>query len=180
MKSWGASRPTGDATGGFSIAELLAVLAILGIITAIAVSGVLGARDKARQAATMADMHHLAVAIAAYTIDHNFPPASTGDFADVASVLEPYHLNSAVPEIDHWRNLYDFVSAAEHYSLISYGKDGVDGADLTWDTRLEFDRDIVMVDGEFSYLVDISQQPDQNNGHHYGQDHGTGKPDGVP
>ena len=33
---------------------------------------------------------------------------------------------------------------------------------------------------EFRYLVDISQQPDQNNGHRYGKDHGTGKPDGVP
>ena len=136
---------------GFSLIEVLIVVVIIGIIATITVSQLLHARDKARQGATIADMRNLSTAIEAYTIDNTLPPSST-DFADAAELLKPYY-NERVPTLDHWGHSYDYSSTlGGKYSLTSFGKDGVDGAELTPTTRLEFDRDIVVANGEFPGL----------------------------
>ena len=118
---------------------------------AIAVSTLLNARDKARQGATISDMRNLSTAIEAYSVDYSFPPATMA-FSQVARLLEPYN-NHSVPVVDHWGHNYDYTRTGHQgYSLVSFGKDGVDGADLTPETRSEFNRDITMIDGKFPGL----------------------------
>ena len=139
------------AAAGFTLLELLVTTVVIGVIMAIIVSTLLQARDKSRQGATIADMRNIATAIEAYTVDNVIYP-STQPFPDLAELLRPYH-STHVPVDDHWGHRYTYVSLAENdYSLISLGRDGADGADLTPDTRREFDRDIVITNGEFPGL----------------------------
>ena len=136
---------------GFSLIEILIVVVVLGIIMSIVVSTLLNARDKARQGATIADMRNLSTAIEAYSVDHSLPPA-TMVFTDMAQLLKPYH-NQIVPVNDHWGHAYEYVrSDISTYSLTSFGKDGIDGAEMTPDTRFDFNRDIVVANGQFPGL----------------------------
>jgi general secretion pathway protein G len=140
-----------DHAAGFSLIEVLIAVVIIGIIMAITVSSLINARDKARQGATIADMRNIATAIEAYTVDYSLPP-EPALFTDIADLLRPYH-NQNVPVRDHWGHAYTYVSDVEkNYSLISFGKDGIDGPELTPETRSEFTRDIVVTNGEFSGL----------------------------
>ncbi len=163
---------------GFTVVELLVVVVIISILTLITWNTIVNARDRAKQSATMADMHNLALAVEAYFIDFNYPPNGT-DFLSVASLLKPYAFNEALPLHDHWRHYYGYASQSLDYAITSFGKDGVLGQELTWETRLEFERDIILVNGEFRYFPE-DFYGNGNNGWHYGQDHGTGRPDGVP
>jgi general secretion pathway protein G len=141
------SKPSGAA--GFTLIELLVVTVVLAILMGIAVASLAGALDKARQGATIADMRNLGTAIEAYDVDHGFPPVDDGlTFEEVSDFLRPYH-NRLVPTNDHWGNQYTFVSDLMNYSLVSFGKDGLDGDDLTETTKKEFHRDIVYTNGEF-------------------------------
>ena len=136
---------------GFSLLELLIGVVIIGILMAIVVSSLLSARDKARQGSTIADMRNIATAIEAYTVDHSSPPA-TADFTEVAIQLRPYH-NANVPVRDHWGHLYSYVNdSGNSYSLISFGKDGIDEPEITPSTQREFERDIVITNGKFPGL----------------------------
>ena len=138
---------------GFTLVELLVVTAVLAIIMAIAVASLAGALDKARQGATIADMRNLGTAIEAYQVDNSFAPLVGAGFKDtVAPLLVPYH-NRLVPVNDHWGNVYTYESdGLASYSLTSFGKDGIDGDDLTPTTKGDFYRDIVLSNGQFPSL----------------------------
>ena len=102
--------------------------------------------------ATIADMRNLSTAIEAYSVDFSLPPPS-GAFTSVATLLRPYH-NQIVPVNDHWGHVYDYASdTSPSYSLTSFGKDGIDGFELTPSTRFEFERDILVTNGEFPGLL---------------------------
>jgi len=134
---------------GFTLIELLIVVAVIGIIAAISVIQYMGALDKARQRATMADMRSISRAVEAYLVDNHVVPDDAGGVATLAMVLVPYQI-SIVPQNDHWGNAYGFTSNSfDAYTLESFGKDGAPGADITYNTRMDFALDIVVRDGLF-------------------------------
>lgn len=138
-----------SSQSGFTLIELLIVVAVLGIIAAISVIQYLVALDKAKQRATMADMRSVSRALEAYLVDNHFLPDSSGGVAVLSSVLIPYQIN-VVPTRDHWGNTYGFeTDSFDTYTLESYGKDGADGADLTYASRNDFYLDIVISNGLF-------------------------------
>jgi len=131
---------------GFTLIELLVTLVILGILAALAIVALVAALDRAKQRATMADMRSVSKAIEAYQVDIGRVPQ--GDLATVAPQLIPYQTN-VVPENDHWSNPIVYTASATAYSLESYGKDGVDGANISLGTRADYNLDILLSDGLF-------------------------------
>ena len=65
-------------------------------------------------------------------------------------MLVPYQ-SSVIPTQDHWGHAlaYQVDSTRGLYTLQSYGKDGIDGSDITLATRLQFNSDIVLANGQF-------------------------------
>lgn len=133
---------------GFTLIELLVVVAVLGVVMAIAVVALLNAMDKAKQRATMADMRTVGRAVEAYDVDNGFLPDDSGGVQMLQSVLIPYQIN-VVPVNDHWSNPYSYTRDAVQYTLESFGKDGVDGGNISRATRHDFDLDIVLNNGTF-------------------------------
>lgn len=141
-----SSRAGDDA--GFTLIELLVVVAVLGIVMAISIVSLLTALDKAKQRSTMADMRSVGRAIEAYQVDNGVLPADGGGLVALKPVLTPYQINVLSTE-DHWSNPYAYTSDSVRYTIESYGKDGIDGPNITYPTRHDFDRDIVLSDGVF-------------------------------
>jgi hypothetical protein len=95
-------------------------------------------------------MRSVARAIEVYSSENGYLPLAPGGIVDLRSVLVPYQ-SSVLPTRDHWGHdlSYRVDRDAGVYSIESFGKDGVDGANMTLSTRLRFDADIVLSNGQF-------------------------------
>lgn len=105
--------------GGFSLIELLIVVAIIGIISTIAVPQLLDAIDRGRQRRTMADMRNLATANGTYRVD-------TGVYAAALSDLTPDYMQVVVDK-DAWGTSFEYAVDSGDYTMESYGSDKADG-----------------------------------------------------
>jgi len=129
---------------GFSLIELLIVLAVIGVISVIVVPQLIDAYERSRQRGTMADMRSIAVANGTYHTDN-------GSYAGVFGDLMPLFMNP-VPPNDSWGNPWAYVSAsADEYALTSYGQDGTTGpaAPIPW-TGDPYTADLQVVNGTFT------------------------------
>ena len=138
---------------GFTLIELLIVTAIIGILAAISIPALDTAIQKARQRATMVDMRTLANAIHAYFVDEgHFPNGAT--LAAIQPFLVP-HITKVFPSRDAWKNDFGYATSGQSdYTFESYGADGLPGADISFATRFDFNRDIVHNNGRFAATPD--------------------------
>jgi general secretion pathway protein G len=135
---------------GFTLIELLIVVAIIGIIAAISIPSLQTAIDKAKQRGSMADMRSLGQAVNFYQIDESIFPANGSSGPTLASLLAKYS-KSTPPVKDRWNRFLVYSSDAKRwYSIESYGKDGIDGLDISPITKLQFELDIVYASGQFT------------------------------
>jgi len=72
-----SSRKQHDA--GFTLMELMIVMAIIGVLTVVAVPSFIGAIRQAKEAALKEDLHVMRVAIDSYTMDKQKAPQSLDD-----------------------------------------------------------------------------------------------------
>lgn len=131
---------------GYTLTEMLVVLVIIGLISAIVVPQTLGQMDRAKVRAARLKMESVAAALEMYSADlARYPTAEEGLAAlidppeGVADWAGPY-LSDAALTRDPWGQPVVYAppaSAGERFVLTSYGSDGVAGGS-------GFKRDIVL------------------------------------
>jgi len=129
---------------GFSLIELLIVVAIIGIIAAIGVPMLMNAIDRAKQRRTMADMHSIVTANGTYKVDQQ-------GYANVLNDLVGTEYLQVLVDEDGWGNLFIYNSTGDNYDLTSLGRDGAAGpaAPTPW-INDPFEPDIIVADGAFT------------------------------
>jgi general secretion pathway protein G len=145
---------------GFTLIELPIVIAIIGILAAIAIPNLLNAVQRGKQKRTMSDMRALATAVEAYAVDNNLYPTaacasglvSTGDVQIGTlsfQLLTPTYI-ATPPRVDGWGRLYFYTQAlaGSAYLIRSAGRDGTT-AGLTCGTTTDFNDDIAYSNGTF-------------------------------
>jgi type II secretion system protein G len=144
------STPASADQAGFTLVELLIVVAIIGILSAMAVINLQSSMDKAKQRKTMANMHACSVAIESYSADLGYLPANGISADELRSALSN-NLYKSVDTQDGWNRDMAYTTDGAHYTIESYGRDANDGPlDVDRTTRDDFDNDLLITDGVFS------------------------------
>ena len=140
----------------------LVIIAIIGILAAIAIPNLLTAMERSKQKRTMADIRTVATALEAYGTDHeqeDYPPGSTVE--DLRSHLQPTYVKT-VPALDGWATPMRYMPLAERgYVIVSAGKDKTFQFEpdqyTPGTTTQNFDCDIVFANGTFIQYPDDIQ-----------------------
>jgi general secretion pathway protein G len=120
---------------GFTLVEMLLVVAIIGILAALVIPKIAGTTDKSRNTAAMADIKGgIKTAIDRYEIDNGKYPRGLNDLVQAPSDAKhwagPYL--DQLP-IDPWGNKYVYYYPGKHnptsYDLLTVGPDEKEGTD---------------------------------------------------
>jgi general secretion pathway protein G len=111
---------------GFTLVELLIVIVVLVILTAIVIPSYTIITNKAKETAAEAEMQNIAKSLEVYYSEKNsYPPE-----ADYPEILITSGIMHSVPEKDPWEIGYEYSSSGGNsYILESFGINKVDGGD---------------------------------------------------
>jgi len=122
---------------GFTLIELMVVLAIIGILASLVVPNILGRADEARMTAAKTDVGNLMQALKLYKLDNQrFPTAEQGLQALVTKPsTEPVPTNwkSYLDKLptDPWGKPYQYLNPGlkSEVDVMSWGADGQTGGE---------------------------------------------------
>ena len=120
---------------GFSLVELMVVIAIIGLLSTIVAINVLRVRNTATISKVQADLKMLGDAVSLFRIDNHRLPSSLDELVTTsgAGSQESYLSRGADDLRDPWKRPYQYsldgADAATPYVIWSYGADGAPGGD---------------------------------------------------
>lgn len=133
---------------GFTLLELLIVVAIIGTIVAIAVPNLVNALHRARQKRTMSSVRHVSQGIEMYEHDHGFyPDHADVPLAELADDLALYV--TPFDPSDGWNRMMWYSANGDYYTVMSFGRDGVEDASHPLGPTGNFAADILFSAGVF-------------------------------
>jgi len=144
-------------SSGFTLVELLIVIAIIAIIAVIAIPNLLSALQKGRQKTTMGDMSSIGKAVESYLADNTVAPSGTME--EINPILQPFFLKR-LPKDDGWGNVFQYTSEWDIYSI---GSGGRDNSVVDWSqfgeyvcmSITDYLNDIIYSGGQFVYFPRI-------------------------
>ena len=116
---------------GFTLVELLVVVAILGILGAVGMQGVTGHIEKTRKTAAKTGVDTIKGAITNYMIDKkkSQPPSSLNVLIEANGDEDPFLEGGEGALYDPWDNEYKLETRGKRFVVISAGPDGEFGTD---------------------------------------------------
>ena len=143
---------------GFSLIELLIVVAVIGLIAAIAIPNLVNAIQRARQTRSVADLNSLAKAVSMYGQDFADYPiqSSLSTVENLRTSLASYMANFNAH--DGWMRDFMYISDGDEYTMLSYGLDGAASLPYSRGPTGFFAEDIVLNNGMFLQWPEGVQQ----------------------
>ena len=114
---------------GFTLVELLVVVAILGILGTIGLQGIQGHIDKTRKTAAKTAVDNIKGAITSYNISKKKLPTSLTQLIEVDGDNEAFLEGGEGALYDPWDNEYKLEIKGKRFAVISAGPDGQFGTD---------------------------------------------------
>ncbi|HET7436748.1 MAG TPA: prepilin-type N-terminal cleavage/methylation domain-containing protein [Thermoanaerobaculia bacterium] len=145
---------------GFTLVELLIVVAIIGLLAAIAVPNLITAMHRARQKRTMADMRQIALSWETRAQDTgHYTAAGVGlslcctepvTIGELEVMLVPTYIRPLNAKDGWGRNLeFGVDDTSTTYMITSYGKNGLKETTPTGGAMSAMDCDIIYSEGQF-------------------------------
>ena len=132
MDTQATTRKRHRGEAGFTLVELMVVIAIIATLAAIVGYNVMGNIDQGNYAAAQAQISNFKTALIAYKLKHKKFPSTGEGLQSIAEFLDP----AKVPT-DPWGNEYRYeLIASNQFKIVSLGADGAPGGEG------EFDKDI--------------------------------------
>ncbi|EAT13457.1 type II secretion system major pseudopilin GspG [Bermanella marisrubri] len=122
---------------GFTLIEIMVVLAILAGLVAMVAPNIIGEAGEARVKTAKAEMANIGQALNMYKLDNfTYPSTSQGLEALVSKPSgspEPknYKKDGYMPKLptDPWGNPYIYIASGGKYEIVSLGADGEEGGE---------------------------------------------------